>query len=46
MADNALSGGGIGIGVDESTNSWIVISGLEIIEPGLSIVVVATSDVV
>jgi len=34
------------IGIDESTDGRIVISGLEIIEPGLSIVVVATSDVV
>ena len=35
MADNALSGGGIAVRIDESADGRIVISGLEIIEPGL-----------
>ena len=35
MAENALTGRSIGVRVDESTNCRIVISGLEIIEPGL-----------
>jgi hypothetical protein len=34
-SQEALSGACVGICVDESTNSGIVISGLEIIEPGL-----------
>ena len=34
-AEDTLAGGGVGISIDESTDSGIVISGLEIIEPGL-----------
>ena len=42
MADNSLTGGGVGVGVDESTNGGIVITGLQIIEPGIVVVAVAT----
>jgi hypothetical protein len=34
-AQKALSGACVGVSIDESTDSRIVISGLEIIEPGL-----------
>ena len=34
-AEDTLAGGGVGVCVDESTDGRIVISGLEIIEPGL-----------
>ena len=35
MADDALTSRGIAVRVDKSTDGGIVISGLEIIEPGL-----------
>lgn len=35
VASDTLTSRGVGVGVDESTDSGIVISGLEIIEPGL-----------
>ena len=34
-SQEALSGGGIGVRVDESDDSGIVVTGLEIIDPGL-----------
>ena len=34
MADNSLTGGGVGVGVDESADGGVVITGLEVIEPG------------
>ena len=34
--DNALSGGGVGVGVYEAAELGIVVAGLEIIEPGVS----------
>lgn len=42
MPNNTLAGGGITVCVDESTDGRIVVTGLEVIEPGLGIVVVAT----
>ena len=34
MAEEALAGGGVGVGVDESADGGVVITGLEVIEPG------------
>ena len=36
MADNSLAGGGVGVGVDEAAQLWIVVAGQEVIEPGVS----------
>ena len=33
MAEDALAGGGVGVGVDESADGGVVITGLEVIEP-------------
>ena len=33
-AEEALAGGGIGVGVDESADGGVVVAGLEVIEPG------------
>ena len=41
MADNSLTGGGVGVGVDESADLGIIIPGLQVIEPGLCWVIVA-----
>ena len=41
VAEDALASTGVGVGIDESAQFWIVISTLEIIEAGFSIVVVA-----
>ena len=35
-ADNALAGGGVGVGVQEAAQLGIVVAGLEVIEPGVS----------
>jgi len=35
VAEEVLAGGGVGIGIEEAANLGIVISGLQIIEPGL-----------
>jgi len=35
MSNNTLAGGGVGVRIEESTDGGIIISGLEIIEPGL-----------
>ena len=34
MAEDTLTGGGVGVGVDESADGGVVITGLEVIEPG------------
>ena len=39
---DALTGGGVGVGVDEAADCGVVIAGLEVIEPGFFVVVVAT----
>ena len=36
-ADNSLTGRGVGVGVDEAAEFGIVVAGLEVIEPGVSI---------
>ena len=36
MADNALAGGGVGVGVDEAAELGVVVAGLEVIELGVS----------
>ena len=36
MADNALAGGGVGVGIYEAAKLGIVVAGLEVIEPGVS----------
>ena len=41
MADNSLAGGGVGVGVEEAAGGRVVISALQIIEPGIGVVVVA-----
>ena len=35
MAEDALAGGGVGVGVDEAAGGGIVISALQIIETGI-----------
>ena len=37
IAEDALTGGRVGICIDESTHLWIVITGLEVVERGLSV---------
>ena len=37
-----MAGGGEGVGVEEAGNGGIVISALEVVEPGLSIVYLAS----
>ena len=41
MADNSLTGGGVGVGVYESADGGVVIAGLEIVEAGLLVEVLA-----
>ena len=41
IAEDALTGGRVGICIDESTHLWIVITGLEVVERGLSVVYIA-----
>ena len=41
IAEDALAGGGVGVGVDESADTGIIVTRLEIVEPGLNIVYVA-----
>ena len=35
-AEDALAGGGVGVGVQEAAEFRIVVAGLEVIEPGVS----------
>ena len=35
MAEDALAGGGVGVGVDEATDLRIVVTALEVIQPRL-----------
>ena len=41
MAQDALAGGSDGVGINESANRRVVISGMKVIEPGFGIVVIA-----
>ena len=41
MAEDALAGGGVGVCVDESADGGVVITGLEVIEPGFLLRVIA-----
>ena len=41
MAEDALTGGGVGVGVDESADGGIVVAGLEVVESGLLVRVIA-----
>ena len=43
MPQDALAGGGVGIGIDESAQFGIIIPGLEIVEPGLSVLGLTTT---
>ena len=38
IAEDALAGAGIGVGIDESAQFGIVIAGLEVVELGFSVV--------
>ena len=42
IAKNTLSGAGVGIGIDESAQFGIVITGLEVVERGLSVLGLTT----
>ena len=42
MTEDALAGGGVGVGVYKAAGGGIVISALQIIEPGIVVVAVAT----
>ena len=44
IAQEALAGGGVGVGIEESAQFRIVISGLQIVELSLSVVYVATTS--
>ena len=41
IAEEALAGGGVGVGVDESADGGVVVAGLEVIEPGFGVVDIA-----
>ena len=42
VANKALAGGGVGICVDEAADLGIIVTGLEVIELGISVVALAT----
>ena len=42
MSDNSLSGGGIGVSIEESANHRVIVSALEVVESGFLIVDVPT----
>ena len=42
MAYNALAGAGVAVGVDETVGYGVVITGLQVIEAGFCVVVIAT----
>ena len=44
IAQQALTGGGESVGIDESAQLGIVITGLEIVEPGLDILKLAPTS--
>ena len=44
VTQDTLAGGGIGVGIDEPGYSGIIIPGLEIVEPGLSVVNIALAS--
>lgn len=35
VPEEALAGAGVGVGIDEALDDWVVISGLQVIETGL-----------
>ena len=41
IANEILPRRGKGIRIDESASAWVVVSGLQVVEPGFSVVVVA-----
>ena len=41
MPQEALAGGGVGVGVDESADGGVVVAGLEVIEPGFLVRAIA-----
>ena len=43
MAEDSLAGGGVGVGVYEAAGGGAVITGLEVVEAGFVVVVVATT---
>ena len=43
IAQNTLAGGCVGVCIEESAQFWGVISGLQVIETGLSVVYIATT---
>ena len=42
IAQDALAGACIGVGIDESAQFGIIITGLEVVERGLGIVIIST----
>ena len=44
IAQNTLAGGSVGVGIEESAQFGGVISGLQVIETGLSVVYIAVSQ--
>lgn len=42
VAEEAGSGGGKGVGVEEAADGGVIVAGLEVVEAGFGIVVVAT----
>ena len=44
IAQNALAGGGVGVGIEESTNGGVIIPGLQIIQAQFSILKLAGSS--
>ena len=42
-AEGALAGGGVGVGVDEAAGGGVIITGLQIVQPGFVVVAVATT---
>ena len=45
IAEDALTGGDEGVGVDEAADLGIIITALQVIEPGISVVLVAAWDI-
>ena len=40
MANNALAGGGVGVGVQEAAKLGVVVAGLEVVQTGIGVIVV------
>jgi hypothetical protein len=45
IAENTLAGGNEGIGVDESADCGVVITGLQVIEAGIIVIVVTATSI-